>query len=287
MATSTIDDHSTSAAGFENALEQRTPINLKLHGTIPPWLSGVLYRTGPGTYRIPTVSDSDNKSIDVQHWFDGLAMHHRFEISHDNGTPRVTYCSRKGAADLETDIASQERWPTVSFGQKADPCQSIFRKFFTTFKAIRAVHGATPSGVNAQVTLMPDMPGMGTDDATATLRNGSPRYIVAATDANILQILDPDSLEPIEATTYSRVDPRLDGQLTAAHGCYDRHAGDFYNYLCKFGGRFPTYQIFRIRKNGQSDVLATIRDAPAAYLHSFGMTEKYVILCVWQAHIAW
>jgi len=36
-------------------------------------------------------------------------------------------------------------------------------------------------------------------------------------------------------------------------------------------------------KDYKVDILAEIDDAPPAYLHSFAMTEKYVILCVWQA----
>lgn len=279
----------SATLGFDNVLEQRSPIDLTVHGTIPLWLSGVLYRTGPGTYRIPTTSGPVNKFIEVQHWFDGLGMHHRFEISHNNGTPKVIYRSRKGSEDLEAQIASDERWPTISFGQQLDPCQSIFRKFFTVFKTLRAMRSSpTPSGVNVSVTLTPDMPGFHTNDSVSSLpvpTGGGPRYLVSKTDGNILQLLDPVSLEPLEATSYNRVDPRLSGELTAAHGCLDHRTGDFYNFLCKLAGRFPRYHVFRITKDGRADVLATISDAPASYLHSFAMTEKYVILCVWQAHI--
>jgi len=85
---------STCVAGFENATEQREPVNLKVYGEISPWLSGVLYRTGPGTTRIPRTTDLF-KFVDI---LDGLAMHHRFEIF--LGEQRVSYRSRKGAEDM-------------------------------------------------------------------------------------------------------------------------------------------------------------------------------------------
>ena len=299
---------SSYAQGFENAHEQRTPIDLPIHGTIPTWLAGVLYRTGPGTTRIKSTNPAKPESIDVHHWFDGLAMHHRFEIhqskspTNENGsscwTTRVSYRSRKAAEHLEARIAEDAAWPNVSFGQNPDPCQSLFRKFFTIFKDMRpAPHPPHPSSVSVGVTLTPNMPGWNNspelastlpiDEEQQTKRKSAsgPRYLVAKTDADVLQLIDPDSLEPLAAASYKRIDPRLDGQLSAAHGCRDKVSGAFYNYSCKLGGRFPTYKIFRIAHDGVTDILATITDAPASYIHSIAMTARYVILCVWQAHL--
>lgn len=299
---------SSCAAGFENAAEQRTPIDLRIHGEIPPWLSGVLYRTGeisvtrwlvfyatnffsfssigPGVTRIPTASDP-SKTVDIQHWFDGLALHHRFEIF--PGGQRVAYRSRKGSEDLEREISETGSYPGFSFGQQADPCESIFRKFFTVFKTLRGGGTAmTPAGINASVTMTPDMPGWEhhTSLPAPSSSSSGPRYLVVKTDADILQLLDPITLEPLAASRYQDLSPALDGQLSAAHSCRDHTTGDFFNYSCKLGGRFPTYKIFRIGgKDEKVDVLAEIKDAPASYIHSFAMTDRFVILSVWQAHI--
>jgi torulene dioxygenase len=275
---------SSCAAGFEHVPEQRTPVDLQIHGVIPPWLSGVLYRTGPGTTRIPTTADP-SKVVEIQHWFDGLALHHRFEIF--PGGERVSYRSHNGSDDLERQIAEAGRYPTLSFGQRKDPCQAIFRNFSAAFQAMRAmgVGSPSPSGVNVSVTLTPDMPGLGAEISGLSTPSGA-RYIVAKSDANALQIIDPETLEPLLATTYEQLDPRLDGPLSAAHSCRDQETGDFYNYSCKFGARFPTYKIFRIGgKDGKVDVLAEIKDAPPSYVHSFAMTKRFVVLCVWQAHM--
>ncbi|KIK63401.1 hypothetical protein GYMLUDRAFT_41098 [Collybiopsis luxurians FD-317 M1] len=280
----------SSAAGFEDAPEQRVPVDLAIQGTIPSWLAGVLYRTGPGTYHIPS-STNPSQSIDIQHWFDGLGMNHRFEIH--PGSQRVSYSSRKSCEDFESDISKQGKIPMVSFGQQPDICQSIFRKFFTTFQQLASPiqPNDSPSGVNVSVTLSPDMPGWdkiieGLPSEVKLHDHSGPRYLVAKTDADMLQLLDPLSLEPLASATYKTLDSRLDGQLSAAHSCRDKETDEFYNFSCKLGGRFPTYKVFRINGNGAVDIIAQIKDAPPSYLHSFAMTSKYVILAIWQAHIA-
>ncbi|KAL0576582.1 hypothetical protein V5O48_005414 [Marasmius crinis-equi] len=274
------------AIAFENAPEQREPVDLAIKGTIPPWLSGVLYRTGPGTYQVPTAKDP-SRNVTVQHWFDGLTMNHRFEV-HPGGQ-RVSYRSRKSTDDYEKAVAEKEILPGVSFGQRRDICETIFKKFFTVFKQSTDI--TSPSSNNIGVTISPEMPGWkqvidGLPEGTLTHEHSGPKYIVAKTDANLLQLLDPVSLEPLEISTYAKMDPRLEGELSAAHSCRDHEADEFYNYTCKLGPT-STYKVFKIKgSSGEIDVLAEIKDAPPAYIHSLAMTSKYVILIVWQAHVA-
>jgi torulene dioxygenase len=46
----------------------------------------------------------------------------------------------------------------------------------------------------------------------------------------------------------------------------------------------PTeYKVFEIDATGSGRVLASVTDAPPAYLHSLFSTENYLILIVWQA----
>lgn len=62
---------SVLAFGLQNTPEQLEPIQLKVQGSIPTWLSGSLYRTGPGTYDIPL----DNGGVyHVNYWFNGYGM---------------------------------------------------------------------------------------------------------------------------------------------------------------------------------------------------------------------
>lgn len=45
----------------------------------------------------------------------------------------------------------------------------------------------------------------------------------------------------------------------------------------------PVYNVFEVNALGKGNILATITDAPAAYIHSVFSTENYVILIVWQS----
>ena len=238
---------SPKATGFENAVEQLTPVDLTIRGEFPPWLSGVLYRTGPGTYSVPSPSEPSDVT-EIQHWFDGIAMHHRFEIlpaTAEHG-PRVLYRSHKGAPNLERRIADAGEYPKdlFSFAQRhraADPCANLFKKFFTTFtslgEALKAMGGGEGKSEsndalmrNVGVTLTPDMPGVlaGEEGEAAAAGEGrkSPRVIVAKTDGNALQLLEPSTLEPRRFMTYEDIDPRLNGQMSASHACRDAETGE-------------------------------------------------------------
>ena len=320
--TTTTAAPSSRVTGFENAVEQLTPIDLTIRGDFPPWLSGILYRSGPGTYSIPSTSDT-SKTTEIQHWFDGVAMHHRFEIlpATASSGPRVVYRSHKGAASLERRVADAGEYPKelFSFAQRhraADPCANLFQRFFTTFaswaEALKEAAGGgesesdDPLMHNVSVTLTPDMPGVlageeGPGESVAGEERKSPRVIVAKTDGNALQVLEPSTLEPRKFMTYENIDPRLSGQLSAAHACrdaetgelharlsfarrYSRPAGDFFNFVTEIGAK-TTYKVFKIRgDDGKVDVLAKI-DAPPSYIHALTMTDRFVVLCVWQAHI--
>ncbi|KAI0917770.1 hypothetical protein AcV7_007097 [Taiwanofungus camphoratus] len=272
------------AIGFENAIEQREPVPLRVKGQIPTWLTGSLYRTGPGTFRVPSASPA-KPAVNIAHWFDGLGMNHRFQIMPDGS---VLYRSHSSAMGLHTRIAQSGTVPGFTFGTQ-DPCETIFSKFFTVFRPqLPSPSQGAPDDQNISVTLSTNMDGIPSHHSSSSLRN-----LVAKSDNNILQILNPDTLQPIRATTYAEFDRVLDGQISAAHSCRDNTTGEFFNFSLKLGRR-PVYKVFRIKpgeKDGPEpdrtdhavDVLAEIVDAPAAYLHSFAMTQKYVVLCVWQA----
>jgi torulene dioxygenase len=281
------EDGKTSyyAYGLQNFVEQREPVRLRVNGSIPPWLSGSLYRTGPGTNSIPL---KDGGVYHVQHWFDGIGMHHKFEIKEGG---EVWYRNHKSAEHLERTIAESNGNPTMSFAQ-SDPCETIFHKFFTVFK--QSVLGIPamdqPNSWNVSVTLTPNMPGVNVPASHSTSKSSSTlSYLVAKTDSPLLQLIDADTLQPIERIRYNAMDPRLANvRLSGAHSCTDPETGDFFNYASSLGSDM-TYKVFRIRGSGPDrgklDVLAEIKDAPIAYLHSSCLTQKYYILCVWQADV--
>ena len=65
---------------------------------------------------------------------------------------------------------------------------------------------------------------------------------------------------------------------------YDSGAeGQLYNYILNTTS--SEYKVFQIDASGKGEILATITDAPSAYIHSMFSTENYVILIIWQADL--
>lgn len=268
--------------GLNNTAEQPDPIKLDVHGQIPPWLSGALYRTGPGTFSVPTKHGREWKPA---HWFDGLGLNHKFDIK-PNG--EVWYRSRTANPKIELAIMQGGGESCFTFGGN-DPCETYFQKFSTCFK--RAVGMTHHVEDNVSVTLTPNMPGFAVPSSHSTNKVNGVEYIVAKTDGDTLSILDPETLELLGPAHYKDLDPALKGAaLTAAHACTDPANGDLFNFVYEFGPS-AGYTAFRIQgkgpDRGKLTVLAKITDTPAVYIHSSALTEKYFILCVWQADIKW
>jgi beta,beta-carotene 9',10'-dioxygenase len=58
--------------GFRSFDEETDSVALEVVGEVPDWLSGTLYRNGPGRFEV------DGREL--SHWFDGFALLRRFEI---------------------------------------------------------------------------------------------------------------------------------------------------------------------------------------------------------------
>jgi torulene dioxygenase len=271
--------------GLDNIAEQPDPIKLDVHGQIPSWLSGALYRTGPGTFSVPTEHGHEWKPA---HWFDGLGLHHKFDIK-PNG--EVWYRNRKAGPKSESSIMKNGTRILFGFGP-SDPCETFFQKFTTFFKhAIGILPYDRAEEGGPSVTLTPNMPGFAVPSSHTASKVNGVEYLVAKTDGNILSILDPETLQVLAPVDYGDLNPALKGAApSAAHACTDPISRDMFNYVYKFG-KSAGYSAFRIRGRGPDrgnlTVLAKITDAPPAYLHSSCLTEKYFILCVWQADIKW
>ncbi|GAA98805.1 uncharacterized protein L969DRAFT_18421 [Mixia osmundae IAM 14324] len=244
--------------------EVRQPVQLDVKGDLPTWINGTLLRTGPGQYEVD--SKTSGGTVKMKHWFDGLSINSAFTIKDG----KVTYRSRYSTDALKKSIESLGRYPSVSFGE-IEPCRRLFSKLFTVFRSDE--RSPDPSSVNVGVTIAPDVP-WAKDDLSG---------IVVKTDSNSLMVIDPETLEPRTAFDYSRVDAKLDGELAPAHSHQD--GDDYFSYVSKFGPK-AGYKVFKIDGSGKATILATITDAPMAYIHSFFLTKKYVVLCVWQCDFA-
>ncbi|KAF8554984.1 hypothetical protein OG21DRAFT_1496630 [Imleria badia] len=272
-------------AGFDVIHEEKEPVELKVSGNIPSYVSGTLYRTGPGGYQV----QADNgKTFSIDHWFDGFSQNHRFQIIQSDDATRVIYNSRRSIDPLIDNIRKTGKLAGFSFGQKRDPCVSFFKKVMSMF-----IPDARPpeDQTNVGVTLSVNPPGLKDVDTSKGKKKGGHasgiQSLWVKTDAAQVREIEPETLEPMGLATQAALHPQLTGILSAAHAKSDPVTGDIFNYNLALG-RQQTYKIFRVSAaTGKTDIIATITDAPGAYLHSSIITENYFILCVWGGQYSW
>ncbi|MCJ1244914.1 hypothetical protein MMC30_002115 [Trapelia coarctata] len=281
-----------NASGFDTRDEQVEPIELSLTGTIPSYAVGTLYRTGPGTSNLET---ENGKGFAVSHWFDGFTQVHRFQIlpaREPSSSTRVLYNSRRTVDALIEHVRKTGKLHGFSFGQKCDPCQSFFKKLMSVFVPMseEVADLDQPGSRNIGVTISANAPGLEppsqTTTAEQTERSGI-RTLVNKTDASAYQFLDPETLEPVGFANQTVLSPILTGPFSAAHAKTCPITSEVFNYNLDVGAT-STYRIFSVSPStGHTTILATITDAPPAYLHSLFLTANYVILCVWGSHYAY
>ncbi|KAI9572482.1 carotenoid oxygenase [Boletus coccyginus] len=271
-------------AGFDVVHEEREPVELEVTGNIPSYVSGTLYRTGPGGCQVQA---NNGKTISVDHWFDGFSQNHRFQIIQSDGSTRVIYNSRRSVDPLIENIRKTGKMTGFSFGQKRDPCVGFFKKVMSMF-----IPETTPDDqINVGVTLSVNPPGLKDVDTSGGKKKGGHasgvQSLWAKTDSSHLREIEPETLEPMGLAKQTVLHPELTGILSAAHAKSDPVTGDIFNYNLALGKQ-QTYRIFRVSAaTGETDILATITDASGAYLHSSLITENYFILCVWGGQYSW
>ena len=184
---------------------------------------------------------------DYNHWFDGHAMLHAFRV--EEGT--VGYRNRFLETGSRTEALDEGEIVRSEFA--TDPCMSIFGRVMSVFNP-------TP-----------------TDNASINVTQIDDAY-VALTETPIPVSFDPETLETAGVVDY---EDDLEASMSTAHPLREPDTGRLVNYLTEFG-RQCKYHIGAVGPESRSrDVLATVDVDQPRYMHSFGMTEQYVILSEW------
>ncbi|MDX6582052.1 MAG: beta,beta-carotene 9,10-dioxygenase [Solirubrobacterales bacterium] len=222
------------ALGFESMESEVRVESLPLTGELPEWLTGSLVRTGPAKWEVGDRS--------MNHWFDGLAMLHRFGFADGD----VSYASRF----LETRAyrAAAETGEITYSEFATDPCRSLFQRVMSLFS--------------------PKI----SDNANVNLVKLGERF-VAMTETPIPVQFDGETLETAEVAPW-----KVPGLLTTAHPHLDRAAGGMLNYAAALGPR-NQYRFFRLGADAtEPEVIAKIPVKNPAYMHSFGLTARWIVM---------
>ena len=179
----------------------------------------------------------------LNHWFDGIAMLNRFGIADG----RVSYRSR--FLDSVAYRDSQEgEWRHGGFA--TDPCRSLFKRVQSIFS--------------------PDV----TDNANVNMARIGERYI-AMTETPMPIAFDPETLATAGHLEYA---DKLKAHVTTAHPHHDRERDELVNYHAYFS-RVSKYVLYGLPADSSARrVIAELPVKEPSYMHSFGMSERYLIL---------
>jgi beta,beta-carotene 9',10'-dioxygenase len=230
-----------TATPFQNFISldhEATANSLPVTGAIPEWLKGTLVRNGPAKF--------DLANSPLRHWFDGLAMLHRFSFA--NG--QVSYASRF--------LQSKAYQTAVQTGQPGfrefgtDPCQTLFG-------SIKGLYS-------------PDF----SDNASVNVGSISGQFM-ALSETPLPVLFDPITLETIGNLAYQdQLAPRL--AYTTAHPHYDFEHQALFNFGTQISGACR-YNIYFVEDGSLSrELLCSIPVREPAYMHTFALTPNFIIL---------
>ncbi|KAJ1502793.1 hypothetical protein HMI55_002741 [Coelomomyces lativittatus] len=102
--------------------------------------------------------------------------------------------------------------------------------------------------------------------------------LLAKTDANILQELDPVSLQSVRFLTYTKINSKFKGMMSSAHEMYDFETDEYINYIQEPGYKVKTHVFSVSHRHPEGDIIVTLTTPKASYMHSFSITPQYIIM---------
>lgn len=217
--------------------------HVPVQGALPKWLEGTLIRNGPARFHF-----GDKQ---IAHWFDGLAMLHAFSVK--DGL--VSYRNRFIRSEAYTQATTKNNLKFWGFAQ--DPCYTVFWRFFTQF--------------------FPSLTGHIVQNANVNVTRVAGKY-AALTETPLPVHFDPHSLETLGPLEYH--DSLLKKAcFESAHPHYDPHTKELISFQIGFG-RKCTYTFYAVSDAGEPvrKPFFSMKTDRASYMHSFALTQHYVIL---------
>lgn len=222
--------------GFGSTKNELNLPALPVHGKLPDWLHGTLVRNGPGTFKVGSQT--------YRHWFDGLAMLHKFSFADG----KVSYANKF----LETKAYQEaQQNGKISYSEFAtDPCRSLFSRVMAVFS--------------------PKI----TDSAKVNVTRMADHYLALA-ETPIQVEFDPETLESVGVHTYEK---NQVGQMTTVHPLFDPNTAETINLVTRYHA-VSHYNFYSITGQAlQKERITSIPVQYPGYIHSFGLTPNYLIL---------
>lgn len=223
-----------AALGFTDQRAEIVVDALPVRGEVPHWLTGSLLRNGPAQWDLSEGS--------VNHWFDGMAMLHRFAFSRGAVSYRNKLLRSRAAEAFDRDgkLAYREF--------ASDPCKTAFGRVMSLFN--------------------PDI----TDNGAVNISHVAGKWL-AITESPMAVEFDPFTLDTVG------VHRRAKGaRIPIAHEHVDRETGELYGLRTALGARAHYEITADDLDSGEGRVVAKLPVRHPSYQHSFGLTDRYAIV---------
>ncbi|CAB4064448.1 BCMO1 [Lepeophtheirus salmonis] len=260
---------------FINATTCKEKAGTLTGSDLPGWIQGTVLYNGPcGIY--------DYKNMTVNHWFDGLSIMSSFKIK-DHGKD-IIYTKKFLNSDAYSDNMDHGKAVRAEFGTPglSEGCKQPHPGRKGSIKP--------PSGTFL-LHRSPSTDNFTPKDATDNCACNFYQYgnlTMASTETAFDRIVDPDTLETQDLVDMSNLVNIKTGRPLRDHN------GDLYNVAASFvaGLKYHFIKFPRPDENGSinqenypNDVkfVATLPTPRfphhLAYVHSFGMTDNYLVFC--------
>lgn len=228
------------ALGFQDSLDSaELEQRLDIEGTLPEWLRGTYLRNGPAWFTI------DGQLYN--HWFDGLAKLHRFDVRDDGLYYLARFLESRNYVDTRrTGKRTYDQFAT-------NPPRSLWQKI------VDSLYFPLAFGNN-------DVVSFGRLDDTWCALGETPT----------LEAIDPITLRTTGDFAFT---DRTVSMITSPHPIRDERRRALYNYSTFVLPFLSRYQVWAADDGARARRrVATIRTSRPAYMHSFGASDNYLVL---------
>lgn len=222
--------------GFTTLEEQMENLILPIEGEVPEWLTGTLIRNGAAKFE---VNDESYK-----HWFDGLAMLHKFSFKEG----QIVY--------------TNQFLKSKAYQSSLEKRRIVYPEFATT-----------PNGSRLKTFFLYATQQF-TDNASVNVSKINDHYL-ALTETPHRVEFDPNTLSALRRFKY---DDPMTGHLTTVHPHFDDQKQEIINYITRFS-LTSSYNIYKIKYGStKRELICSLPVKLPSYMHSFSITQNYVIL---------
>lgn len=179
----------------------------------------------------------------LTHWFDGLAMLHLFSFRGG----RVSYANRYLRTECYAHVMGEGKLYGKPFG--VDPCRRLFGRHFSEYS--------------------PNV----TDNANVNVTRLADRFM-ALVESPVTIEFDPRTLETLGHFPFTETVP---GTIASPHPHFDFDRRVLINHSTAMGHP-GHYNVWCIAEGSTAQrLLASVPADPPCYMHSFGMSERYLV----------